>query len=56
MKKTLVTPVPATTGRDVERDPYDFTGLSAPCADGRCAGCQHPTCSCDHHRRRAPRQ
>ncbi|MEU4513232.1 hypothetical protein AB0G05_27360 [Nonomuraea wenchangensis] len=48
--KTPLAPAPAVTGRSQERDPYDHTGLSAPCAEGRHRGCQHPTCSCQHHR------
>ncbi|MEU8378704.1 hypothetical protein [Streptosporangium sp. NPDC048865] len=34
------------TGRNTERSPYDGTGLTAPCADGRHSGCQDPNCSC----------
>ncbi|MER6830805.1 hypothetical protein ABT352_32765 [Streptosporangium sp. NPDC000563] len=34
------------TGRTEERTPYDGTGITAPCADGRHSGCQDPNCAC----------
>ncbi|WP_433513718.1 hypothetical protein ACQP2T_60910 [Nonomuraea sp. CA-143628] len=48
--KPPTTPAPSDPPRH-ERTWYDRIGrLSVSCAEGRCGGCQHPTCPCEHHR------